>query len=192
MESLILDVSAIGGLSDDELYQLCASNRNIRIERTALGELMLMSPTGGETGGRNFDLGVLVGIWNRETRLGRGFDSNTGFLLPNGAMRAPDVAWVRNDRWESLNREERKKFIPLCPDFVIELRSESDRLATLMQKMEEWIANGCLLGWLIDPVEEKAHIYRIDGTTEVVASFDAILSGESVLPGFMLPLSELR
>jgi Uma2 family endonuclease len=192
MDALVLDVSVIGGLSDDELFRLCASNRTIRIERTAQGELMLMHPTGGETGNRNFDLAVLVGIWNRQTRLGRGFDSNTGFLLPNGAMRAPDVAWVRSERWDALSEEERKKFLPLCPDFVIELRSESDRLGILQEKMREWIDNGCRLGWLIDPVEENAYIYRSNGSVEAVESFDAVLSGEDVLPGFELSLSEFR
>ncbi len=189
---IILHTSDVVRLSDDELFRLCAANRELRIERDSNGNLILMAPAGGETSARNVNLGADLVIWNRKTRLGIAFDSNGGFVLPNGAMRAPDISWIPIERWNGLSAEQRKKFLPLCPDFVVELRSPSDRLADVKKKMQEWMDNGCRLGWLIDPEEEKAYIYRQNGDQSVVESFDETLSGEDVMPGFVLALKELR
>ncbi len=192
MQPLVLHTSDVLTLTDDELFQLCAANRDLRIERDSQGNLILMSPAGGETSARNSLFIADLVIWNRETRLGIAFDSNGGFVLPNGAMRAPDASWITIERWNQLSAEQRKKFLPLCPDFVIELRSPSDRLKELQKKMQEWMDNGCRLGWLIDPGEERAYVYREEGENSVVESFDEALLGEDVLPGFVLALSELR
>jgi Uma2 family endonuclease len=192
MGTLALDISALGGLSDEQLFRLCADNRDIRIERTSTGELILMSPTGGETGARSMRIGSRLFNWNEQTGLGLVFDSSTGFQLPNGAMRSADVAWVVRNRWEALRQEEREKFPPICPDFIIELRSKSDRLETLQEKMREGIDNGCRFAWLIDPVEESVHIYASEGSLSVIESFDEEISAEDLLPGFRLKLAELR
>lgn len=144
-------------LGDDDLFDLCAANRGLRIERTSDGELVIMRPTGGETGRRNFDLVGQFAAWVRKDGTGIGFDSSTGFLLPNGAERAPDIAWVRKSRREALSAAQRRKFPPICPDFVIELRSASDALAAQQAKLEEYIACGACLGWLIDADEQRVY-----------------------------------
>ncbi len=192
MEPLIVDVSELGELTDETLFRLCAANRDIQIERTKEGELIVMSPTGGGAGHRNSVTTFYLELWNRTAKLGITFDSSTGFTLKSKAMRAPDASWVTKDRWDQLSDKERKRFPPLCPDFVIELMSESDRLGVAQDKMEEWMDNGCRLSWLIDPYSEKAYIYREDGSRNVISSFDEKLSGENVLKGFELPLDELR
>ena len=192
MQALTFDVSELGILTDEVLYRLCVANREICFERTQHGELVVMSPTGGKTGHRNSLINAALVNWNERGGTGIVFDSNTGFNLPNGAMRAPDAAWVDRTRWEELSTEQRKKFPPLCPDFVIELMSESDHAHTAQKKMEEWIENGCRLAWLIDPNEEQAFVYRADGSVQTASSFDEQLDGEAVLPGFMLPLDRLR
>jgi Uma2 family endonuclease len=192
MEPMMLDVRSIGGLTDDELFALCASNKMLRIERTKEGEIMLLHPTGGESGRHNFDIIYFLGHWNRAQGLGVAFDSSTGFRLPNGAIRSPDAGFVRKDRWEALSQEERRKFVPLCPDFVIELLSESDSLRQTQAKMHEWMENGCRLAWLIDPFAEIVYVYRADGSESTVQGFDNVLSGEEVLPDFVLELKELR
>jgi Uma2 family endonuclease len=192
MPPLILHTSDVVRLTDDELFGLCAANRDLRIERDSDGNLILRAPAGGETSARNLILGADLVNWNRKTRLGIAFDSNGGFLLPNGAMRAPDASWIPIERWNGLSAEQRKKFLPLCPDFVVELRSPSDRLADVQKKMQEWMDNGCRLGWLIDPEEEKAYVYRETGEPSMVESYDETLSGEDVLPGFVLELKEIR
>lgn len=192
MQPLILHTSEVITLTDDELFQLCAANRELCIERDSNGNLILMSPAGGETSARNSILVAELVIWNREMLQGKVFDSNGGFVLPNGAMRAPDAAWIPIERWNKLGSEERKKFLPLCPDFVVELRSPSDRLADLQKKMQEWMDNGCRLGWLLDPVEENAYIYHENSAPRAVESFDETLSGQDVLPGFVLALNALR
>ncbi len=179
-------------LTDDELFRLCAANRDLRIERDCHGNLLLMPPTGGDTSGKNSILTAELVIWNRKTRLGKVFDSSGGFVLPNGAMRSPDAAWIPTERWQRLSAAQRKKFLPLCPDFVVELVSPTDRLQDLQAKMREWMDNGCRLGWLLDPAEETAYVYRAAGALEVVDTFDAALSGEAVLPGFVLALKDLR
>ncbi|MEB3189999.1 MAG: Uma2 family endonuclease [Snowella sp.] len=175
-------------LSDDQFYQLCQDNENWQLERTAQGELMIMPPVGGLSGSREADLNADLVIWNRQTRLGRVFSSSTIFRLPNGAARSPDVAWVKCDRWESLTLEEQEKFPPLCPDFVIELRSRTDSLVQLQEKMQEYLNNGLQLGWLINPQAQEVEIYRPNQAVEIV-QLPITLSGEKVLPGFILDIS---
>ena len=147
-------------LDDDGLFDFCAANKDLRIERTSDGDLIIMPPSGGETGRRNFDLIVQLGAWVRQDATGVGFDSATGFRLSNGALRAPDMAWVTKSRWDTLTKEQQRKFAPLCPDFVVELRSESDLLHEQPAKLDEYIACGARLGWLIDPIGGRAYIYR--------------------------------
>jgi Uma2 family endonuclease len=177
-------------LDDDELFELCRVNRDLRIERTAEGELIVMSPTGGATGNRNFKLTVAFGNWVDRDGTGVGFDSSTGFVLPNGAERAPDVGWLAKSRWESLTPEQREKFVPLCPDFVIEIRSPSDSLPELQAKLDEYVANGTSLGWLIDPHARRVYVYQ---PARPVQELDdpAQVSGEPLLHGFVLDLSVL-
>ncbi|HMB91325.1 MAG TPA: Uma2 family endonuclease [Rhodothermales bacterium] len=191
MNQIVVRTSNILALDDDELFRLCAANQNLRIERDADGNLIFMAPTGGETSSRNSEINTELALWNRKTGLGKVFDSNGGFVVPNGAMRAPDASWIPMTQWEQLSQEQRKHFLPLCPDFVIELRSPSDRLTDVQEKMEEWMANGCQLGWLIDPVEEQAFVYRLSASPTRVVGFENELAGEEVLPGFVLDLAIL-
>jgi Uma2 family endonuclease len=177
-------------VTHEQLVQLAIANRDLQLERTATGELIVMPPTGGDTGNRNLDIEGQLWLWNRQTKLGKAFNSSTGFHLPNGADRSPDAAWVRQERWDALTPEQRKSFVPLCPDFVIELRSESDNLAPLRAKMQEYIENGACLGWLIDRKNKKVEIYRQSQEVEVLAH-PLSLSGENVLPGFVLDLAEV-
>ena len=177
-------------MSDEQFFEFCLINRDLRIERTSKGDIIVMPPTGGETGIINSKLNMDFGIWARQDGSGKVFDSSTGFTLANGATRSPDVSWVRNERWESLPQEQRKKFPRLCPDFVAELRSESDSLTSLKSKMQEYLENGAELGWLIDPVERQVHIYR-SGSAPEVLNDPRDLSGESVLKGFTLDVQSL-
>jgi len=178
-------------LGDEALFEFCRINRDLRIERTKEGDLVIMSPTGGETGRRNFALTGALCVWAAGDGSGVGFDSSTGFILPNGAERAPDVAWVRKSRWDSLTSEQRRKFVPLCPDFVIELRSPSDELDELKLKMQEYMENGATLGWLIDPDARRVYVYRAGAVVECLEGPDAV-SGEPLLPGFVLSLAAIR
>ena len=175
-------------LSDDQFYQLCQDNENWQLERTAQGELIIMPPVGGLSGNRESNLIGELWLWNRQAQLGKVFSSSTIFTLPNGAKRSPDVAWVKSDRWESLTLEEQEKFPPLCPDFVIELRSRTDSLSQLQEKMQEYLNSGLQLGWLINPQEQQVEIYRPNQAIEIV-QLPTILSGEKVLPGFILDIS---
>jgi Uma2 family endonuclease len=184
-EQLPMRIRPAKRLADAELFELCRINRDLRIERTAEGELVIMSPTGGATGNRNFRLTVAFGIWVEKDGTGVGFDSSTGFVLPNGAERAPDVAWVKASRWDALTPEQREKFVPLCPDFVVEIRSRSDSLDELKAKLEEYVANGTALGWLIDPYLRQIHVYRPDAAP-VLLDGPHEVSGEPVLAGFVL------
>ncbi len=165
---LPIRVRPASALTDDELFELCARNRDLRIERTTEGELIIMSPTGGESGRRNFSLITQLGVWVLRDGTGVGFDSSTGFLLPNGAERAPDAAWVRRERWQALTPEQRRKFVPLCPDFAVELRSPSDELSALLSKMQEYVACGVRLAWLIDVDGKCAWVYRPDREVELI------------------------
>jgi Uma2 family endonuclease len=175
-------------LTDEQFYQLCQNKRELKFERTPKGELIIMSPLGGESGNREADLIIDLGNWNRRTGLGFTFSSSTGFKLPNGGDRSPDCAWIQRSRWENLTPAQRRKFPPIAPDFVIELRSATDDLQTLQLKMQEYINAGVKLGWLINPQQQQVEIYR--STTEVeIRNLPTQLSGENILPGFNLNLS---
>jgi Uma2 family endonuclease len=188
---LVLHFGSFFAKMDNQAFvEFCGLNPELRLERSAAGDLIIMSPTGGETGNRNFKLAVRFGAWALQDGTGVGFDSSTGFRLPNGADRSPDVAWVRLERWQALSSGERKGFPPLCPDFVVELRSESDSLATLQRKMQEYLDNGLGLGWLIDPQHHKVYLYRPDQAVEVLTN-PISLSGEPLLPGFSLLLKDI-
>ena len=175
-------------LSDEQFYNICQNNRELKFERTTQGDLIIMSPVGGESGNREADLLIDLGIWNRQTELGFIFSSSTIFKLPNGADRSPDVAWIRREKWLALSQQQRQKFPPLAPDFVIELRSATDKLETLRFKMLEYQEAGVLLGWLINPQQQQVEIYRLQREVEIY-NLPAALSGETVLPGFCLRLS---
>jgi Uma2 family endonuclease len=190
MTTLTLNLSPILKLTDEQFEKLAAVNQDLRLELTANKELILMPPTGGETGNRNFEIYIDLGNWNRQTRLGKAFDSSTGFRLPNGATRSPDVSWISLERWEALTQEQRKKFIPLCPDFAVELVSETDDLEEIQKKMQEYLDNGLRLGWLINPKTRTIEIYRPNQAVEILQSSTRI-TGEDVLPGFILDLQPI-
>jgi Uma2 family endonuclease len=185
MTALTIDLSPIVQLTRTEFYKLCAANPDMKLERSPQGELIVMSPTGGETGNRNSSLNGELYLWNREAKLGKCFDSSTGFSLPNGGDRSPDAAWIPIEKWDALTPEEKQGFLPLCPDFVIELLSPSDSWKQGQQKMTEYMENGCRLGWLIDPKNKRVAIYRQGKVIEILEA-PTMLSGEDVLPGFVL------
>ena len=182
----VLNLDAVN-LTDEQFWHLCQANRDIPLERSAKGELIIMPPVGGVSGNREADLIGLVWVWNQQTGLGKVFSSSTIFKLPNGGDRSPDAAWIKLDRWEALAPKEKEKFPPICPDFVIELRSRTDALKPLQEKMQEYINSGLRLGWLINPQDERVEIYRPHQEVEVM-NFPVNLSGEEVLPGFVLNL----
>ncbi|WP_071455751.1 Uma2 family endonuclease [Gloeomargarita lithophora] len=177
-------------VSESEFMSLVQANPDLRLELTATGEVIAMPPTGSETSGNNIDLAGYVWLWNKQTKLGKVFDSSGGFRLPNGAIRSPDVAWIRLERWQSLSSDERQGFAPLCPDFVLELLSPSDHLITVQNKMQEYLDNGCQLGWLINSATRTTEIYRPQQNV-VTIPFDQTLLGEEILPGFALNLQTL-
>jgi Uma2 family endonuclease len=177
-------------MSADEFFELCQLNRDLRLERTKEGDLVIMPPVGGQGGRRNFVLTGQFSAWVEADGTGIGFDSSTGFTLPNGACRSPDLAWVRRARWEGLSENERERFPPLCPDFVVELRSRTDRLETLHAKMEEYLANGAQLGWLIDPLSRTVWVYRPGVPVERLDD-PATVSGGPLLPGFVLDTARI-
>lgn len=177
-------------LTDEQFFQLCQNNRDLRFERTASGELIIMPPTGSETGNRNIDLSYQLQAWSRQSNLGLAFDSSSGFKLPNGADRSPDASWVRRDRWDALTSEEQQGFAPLCPDFVVELLSPSDSVKIAQAKMKEYMENGARLGWLINRKNQRVEIYRQDQGVEILEN-PATLSGEDVLPRFVLDLKQI-
>jgi Uma2 family endonuclease len=177
-------------LTEDEFFEFCQLNRELRIELTKEGDLIVMPPTGGKTGRRNSRLTARGTVWAEKDGTGQPFDSSTVFTLPNGAKRSPDFSWVRNERWDSLTEKEQEQFPPLCPDFVVELRSRTDSLQNLQRKMEEYVANGAQLGWLIDPFERKVYVYRPDAEAEVLEDPETI-SGEPLLRGFALDVRAL-
>ncbi|MBO0800914.1 MAG: Uma2 family endonuclease [Blastocatellia bacterium] len=177
-------------INDDDFFEFCLANRDLRIERTKEGELIVMPPTGGETGGSNFELTGVFRNWVKSDGTGKGFDSSTAFMLPNGAIRSPDLSWVKFERWNDLTSEDRKKFPPICPDFVIELRSPTDSIIVLKEKMEEYIENGAQLGWLIDPLAKKVYIYRPQLQVEVLENPTRV-SGDPLLKGFALEMKEI-
>lgn len=188
MDTLTLKLDSVQ-LTDEQFYQLCQNNETLQFERTAEGDLVIMPPVGGESGNREANLIADLVIWNRQTDLGYTFSSSTIFKLPNGANRSPDAAWIQRERWQALTVEDRRKFSPIVPDFVIELRSPTDRLKALQSKMEEYISVGVKLAWLINPQQQQVEIYRPKTEVET-RNLPTELSGENVLPGFALNLSQ--
>lgn len=177
-------------MDDDEYFQFCRLNPELHIERTSEGDIIVMAPTGGETGRLNAKLTIALGNWATNDRTGQVFDSSTEFILPNRAGRSPDASWIRNERWNALSTRQKEQFPPLCPDFVVELRSQTDSLKELQAKMEEYVANGAHLGLLIDPLERKVHIYRADTAAEILDDPETV-SGDPLLKGFVLDVRSL-
>ena len=191
MEKFELNVDVLGELSDQDFFELCQSNDHLRLERDAHGKIIMMAPTGSLSGNKNFDLSTDFGIWNRKHRRGYFFDPSAGFTLPNGATRSPDVSFVLKEKWEALSVEEQEGFAPLCPDFVLELRSKHDSVKDLKAKMEEYLANGAAFGWLIDPYEKKIHIYDQQQPMEVIEDFHQPLTGRYFMQDFSVVLADV-
>lgn len=184
----VFDLKPVIDLTDEQFYQLCRANPDVKFERDATGKILIMPPTGGTTGNRNSEIGADFVIWNRQTQLGICFDSSAGFRLPNGATRSPDVAWIERSRWEAIPPAQQERFPPIAPDFVLELMSPSDTLEETQAKLQEYIENGVRLGWLINREIRYVEIYRPGQAVEGL--FDPTsLSGEDVLPGFVLDLA---
>lgn len=187
---VVLKLKPAINLTDDQLFELCQLNRDWRIEYTAQGELIVMPPTGGETGSQNAEITFQVQSWTRGNQTGVAFDSSTGFKLPNGAARSPDAAWVRRSRLAGLTREQKQKFLPLCPDFAIELRSPTDNLRAVLDKMQEYLDNGAQLGWLLDPLTRRVHVYLPQRSPEILEA-PSTISADPLLPGFVLDLQKI-
>jgi Uma2 family endonuclease len=187
---VVLHFQSIFPMSDDQLFEFAQINSEWRIERDKIGDLSILPLAGFDAGHQNSELTMQLGIWAKANGQGKAFDSSTGFRRPNGATRSPDAAWIKNSRIKKLTAKERKKFAPICPDFVAELRSETDRLKTLKSKMEEYIENGAHLGLLIDPLQRRVYIYRRDGTVEMLEDPATVLC-DPVLHGFTLVLRDI-
>ena len=185
-----VELGSVRTFSDEEFLEFCRRNPDARIERESNGEIIVMAPAFTETGGMNMSLSFFVASWARQDGTGRAFESSTGFTLPNRALRSPDASWVSFERWNGLSDEERAGFAKISPDFVVELRSTSDSLPKVRAKMDEYMENGSLLGWLIDPIERKVYIYHPKHGVEVLDD-PAEISGEDVMPGFILKLTEI-
>jgi Uma2 family endonuclease len=177
-------------MTDEELMRFCAANEMVRVERDANGELIVMSPSGSGTGQKNSELNFQLAAWARETNSGVTFDSNAGFTLPDGSMRSPDAAWIAWARWNALTKDEQERFAPICPEFVIELRSPSDSLPELQDKMRMWVANGAEVAWLIDPSRKTVEVYRPGREAEVVEGGSAV-DGDGPVAGFVLELGRV-
>lgn len=184
------DINMIRPYTVSEFKEFCLLNKNYRIERLANGNILVMPPTHTATGGKNASIFGEIFIWNKASQLGKMFDSSTGFTLPNQAIRAPDVSWIEKSRWDALPQSERDDFAAICPDFVVELRSNSDNLLALREKMEEYIANGCRLAWLVDTYQKQTMVYSPDGSVLVVP-FAQVLDGGTVMPGLQLTMAEV-
>jgi Uma2 family endonuclease len=179
-------------MTEEEFFHFCLQNKHIHIERDENQQILFMPPEGIETSNTNMNIGVLLGVWNMNARLGKLFGTSAGFTLPDGSMRSPDAAWMSNEKYNALSKEEKQRFAHVVPEFVVELASPSDNLKLARGKMEMWRKNGVKLAWLIIPQQEKVIIYRINGTTDEVVGFAGhSLSGEDVLPGFSLRLEAL-
>lgn len=187
---MTVNFPAIASMTHEQFYEFCQANADLRIERTATGDVIIMPPAFSDTGNRNFNLAVQFGTWVEQDGSGIGFDSSTGFTLPNGATRSPDIAWVRSDRWNALTPEGKASFAPICPDFVIELWSASDRLPRLQEKMQEYIENGLSLGWLIDRTQRTVSIYR-PNQEPVTLNNPETVNGDPELPGFTLSMAKI-
>ncbi|HEX8196648.1 MAG TPA: Uma2 family endonuclease [Pyrinomonadaceae bacterium] len=177
-------------MDDDEFFDFCQKFDNERIEQTADGEIIIMPPTGFETSNRNAEIVTQLRIWAKKDGSGLVTESNGEYVLPNGAKRAPDAAWILKSRVEKISKKRREKFLPLCPDFVVELMSPSDRLKDVQEKMREYVENGAGLGWLINPKEKEVHVYRPNAEIEILKNPQTV-SGENMLPGFELDLTEI-
>ncbi|MBE9067197.1 Uma2 family endonuclease [Leptolyngbya cf. ectocarpi LEGE 11479] len=185
---LTVDLSSLmpqARMTEEQFYAFCQSNRDLRIERTATGEVIVMPPAFSDTGNRNLKIAQQVANWSDQDGTGEVFDSSSGFTLPNGATRSPDVAWVKLERWNALSKEQQASFAPICPDFVVELRFASDALKTLQGKMEEYIDNGAELGLLVDRKNRTVHIYRPGRSPEILANPDSV-NCDPELSGFSL------
>jgi len=187
---MTVNLPAIAPMTHEQFYEFCLANRDLRIERTASGEVVIMPPAFSDTGNRNFNIAAQLWNWTEEDGTGIGFDSSAGFTLPNGATRSPDASWIRLERWNALTEEQKASFAPICPDFVIELRSSSDTLTSLQDKMQEYIANRVLLGWLIDRKNRTVHRYRPNREPELLENPEAV-SGDPELPGFVLRMAKI-
>jgi len=186
---LVLNAVSVG-LGADQFFRLCRDNPDFRLELTAQGKIIVMPPAGAESGRWNFEISSQLSVWSKRDKTGVGFDSSAGFTLPNGAVRSPDVSWIRRSRWNKLQPEQREKFAPICPDFVLELRSPTDDLSDLKLKMQEYIENGAQLGFLIDPVQAIVWVYRHDAKPQRFEKPDTV-NGDPCLPGFKLRLAKL-
>ncbi|HKA52184.1 MAG TPA: Uma2 family endonuclease [Candidatus Binatia bacterium] len=187
---VVLQMRPIVELDDNQFFEFCQLNRDWRIERTAEGELVVMPPTGWKTGNYNLRISAALLAWADQDGTGVATDSSTGFDLPNGATRSPDAAWVRRSRLAALSEEQKARFLPLCPDFVIELRSPSDSLKILQDKLQEYMDNGAQLGWLLDPIDRRVYVYRPGVAVECLED-PATISGDPELPGFALDLGTI-
>ncbi|AKD56333.1 Uma2 family endonuclease [Spirosoma radiotolerans] len=190
MESIRVHLPEDLRMNDDEFTRFCQDNPDLKFERRKNGDIVLMANTSGETGNTNFELAARFAVWNWQSQFGKFFDSSTAFRLPDTSIMSPDVSAIKQSRWDTLTAEQRRKILPLCPDFVLELRSQSDRLKDCFEKMDDWMANGCQLGWLIDVSNQVTYIYRSNQATQEVAGL-GLLSGERVLPGFELDLKSI-
>ncbi|PHM11516.1 Uma2 family endonuclease [Nostoc sp. 'Peltigera malacea cyanobiont' DB3992] len=187
---LTVNFPSLVQMTNEQFYEFCQANGDLRIERTANGEVIIMPPAFSDTGNRNFNIAAQLGYWTEQDGTGIGFDSSTGFTLPNGAMRSPDASWIELERWNALTDAQKASFAPICPSFVIELRSSSDRLIKLQEKMQEYIDNGTSLGWLIDRQNRKVYIYRPNRELEILENPEAV-SGNPELPGFILRMGKI-
>lgn len=179
-------------MSDDDFFNFCQLNKDLRLERDHNKQIYIIAPTGFNTGAFNSHITTELNLWNRKYKSGKVFDSSTGFTLPDKAIFSPDAAWVSNEKILLLTEEDKNKFAPLCPNFVIEIKSQSDSLKVLQNKMLKWIENGAQLAWLIDPANKQVFIYREDNSIAIIKGFNNKLSGENILPGFELDLQILQ
>ena len=192
MDAIKLKTPVLDRLTDEEFYQICQDHRDLRIERAADHQIIIMPPTNSETGARNGQLTRLLGNWNEGTGLGIVFDSSAGFTLPTGAMLSPDASWVAQARWDALGPDDRRGFARICPDFVVELLSPSDRLTDTMRNMDQWLEAGARLAWLIAPATESVYVFAPGQPVQPVVGFDQELAAGPLLPGFALQLRRLR
>lgn len=192
LQTIRLKSRYLDQMNDDEFFDFCQQNQDLRIERSKNLEIIIMSPTGSLSGKYSGEVFGQLYSWNLIHRKGEVFDSSSGFTLPDQSIKSPDACWIAADRWNAVSPEDQAKFASICPDFIVEIRSQSDSLSELQHKMAEWMDNGCRLAWLIDPQQTTVTIYRIDGSKQVISGFGEKISGEEVLPGFELDLSRLK
>ena len=190
MTNLTIEIDSIIDLTDEQFFQLCQINKEIRFERNAKGDLIIVPLMGGETGIINAEISGNLGIWNRQTKLGVGFNSSVGCQLPNGAVRSPSCSWIPIEKWNNLTPEQKEKFLPFCPDFLVELMSPDDSLSDTREKMKEYLENGMKLGWLINREDPQVEIYRAGKKVEILDSPET-LSGKDILPGFILDMTKI-